>query len=225
MSKKSLSPALLAAALSLPSVSASAADVSLVSGVYQASSTETNNDNKVGDTTLEVGGRYTTDPAPGAKTVWMMEGLLKTTKHEAPKGSPDPDDDNSFAVGAGIRNYFPNMSEKVRPLIQGRFGLKNETASETTVTEGAAGATTVSTTKKEKTSLYYAADAGFRFDVAPEYFFEIEVPLFESSLYSVEKESTGEGAAKVEKKTRGLDLYVDTYNPLTSARFSVGMKL
>lgn len=220
MSVKSLSFA-AAALLSLSSAPAMASEVSLLSGVYQASSTETNNDNKVGDTTLEFGGRFSTEPVN--KSCWLIEGLLSTTKHEAPKGSPDPDDDNSFAVGGGWRFFFANMSEKVRPLFQARAGLKNESNSETTVTT-AGMTTTTNTVKHEKTSLYYAADGGFRFDVSPEYFYEIEVPFFESSIYSVEKETSGEGASKTDKKTRGMDLYVKTYSPLTSARFSVGMK-
>lgn len=216
MSLKKMSIAVLGTSL-LCTPSLIAAEISVLSGVFQSAETETNNDNKIGETTLEVGGRYATDTVE--RYNWMIEVLLRTTKHDAPKGSPDPDDDNSFAVGAGRRFYFQNMSESVRPLFQMRAGLNNSSSSQTT-----GSGTTISTAKKESTSLYYAADAGFRFDVSPDFFYEIEVPLFQSSLYGIDKQSTGEGATKVETKTRRTDLYVRTYSPLTSARFGVGMR-
>ena len=216
MSIKKMSVVALATSL-LCTTPLIAAEISVLSGIFESAETETNNDNKIGETTLEVGGRYATDVVE--RYNWMIEVLLRTTKYDAPKGRPDPDDDNSFSVGAGRRFYFLNMSENIRPLFQMRAGLNNASSSKTTNT-GAA----ISTTKKESTSLYYAADAGFRFDVSPDFFYEIEVPLFQSSLYGIEKQSSGDGAAKVETKTRRTDLYVRTYSPLTSARFGVGMR-
>ena len=220
MSFKKMSVALLGTSLLCTSPLV-AAEISVLSGVFQSAETETNNDNKIGETTLEVGGRYSTDTVD--RYNWMIEALLRTTKHDAPKGSADPDDDNSFSIGVGRRFYFLNMSENIRPLFQMRAGLNNTSSgSSTSVTTGTT--TTVSTVEKESTSLYYAADAGFRFDVSPDFFYEIEVPLFQSSLYGVEKESNGNGTTKVETKTRRTDLYVRTYSPLTSARFGVGMR-
>lgn len=220
MSIKTMSVALIGASL-LSSTPLVAAEISLLSGVFQTAETERNNDNKTGKTTLEVGGRFATDTVD--RYNWMIEGLLRTTKYDAPKGSADPDDDNEFSIGIGRRHYFLNMSESIRPLFQMRVGLNNESSTKTsTTTTGTT--TTFTTVEKESTSLYYAADAGFRFDVSPAFFYEIEVPIFQSSLYGVEKESSGEGTSKVENKTSTTDLYVRTYNPLTTARFSVGMR-
>ncbi len=220
MSLKTLSVALIGTSF-LSATPLVASEISLLSGVFQSSETETNNDNKTGETTLEVGGRYSTDTVD--RYSWLIEAMLSTTKYDAPKGSADPDDDNSFSIGIGRRFYFLNMSENIRPLFQMRAGLVNK-SSGTTVTTTTGTTTTVTVAEKESTSLFYAADAGFRFDVSPDFFYEIEVPLFESSLYGVEKQSSGDGSTKVETKTRRTDLYIRTYSPLTSARFGVGMR-
>ena len=216
-----------ALAATLASQQLQASDVSLVSGVYQQASTEVQNDNKTGKTSLEVGGRFTN--AMDASTSWLLEARFSSIHYDAAKGQSDQPSDNSIAIAGGVRWYFQNVGEKVRPYFQGRFGLKNDSYTDATdVTTPASGTTAATTasvsTKHDNTSLFYASDIGLMMDVSKSLFFSFELSLFESSIYGVDKTTTGEDASKSETKTTHLQLYAKSYGGLTSTIVGIGMK-
>lgn len=196
---------------------ASAAEVSLVSGLYKKSSTKADGKNAGSQSTLGAAGRYHDDL--GGSMAWYGSAGLLFNSYTAPDGRSSPDSGVSLSVGGGVRHYFKPFGTAVVP-----FGaLGGDIRNTKKVDWNSAGYTETTTN-----GLYYTGIVGLRAGLDSNFFVELELPLFDSALFSVAKtvqvdESTG---TKVEKKTEvtNTELWVDTQSALTKTMFSIGYK-
>ena len=201
----------------LVSSAASAAEVSLVSGLYKKSSTKADGKNAGSTSTIGASGRYHDDL--GGSMAWYGSAGLLLNSYTAPDGRSSPDNGVSLSVGGGVRHYFKPFGTAVVP-----FGAMGADIRNTKKVEWTTGGYNETTTN----GLYYTGIVGLRAGLDSNFFVELELPLFDSSLFSVAKtdqvdESTG---TKVSKKTEvtTTELWVDTQSAVTKTMFSIGYK-
>lgn len=201
----------------LVSTGAYAAEVSLVSGLYKKSATKTDGKNAGSTSSLGLGGRYHDDL--GGSMAWYGSGNVTFNSYTAADGRSSPDNAVSLSVGGGVRHYFKPFGTAVVPF--GAIGADIRNGKKIDWTSGGYNETTTN-------GLFYTGIVGLRAGLDSNFFVELELPLFDSSLFSVAKtvsvdESTG---TKVEKKTEvtTTELWVDTQKAVTSTVFSVGYK-
>lgn len=201
----------------LVSGSALAAEVSLVSGLYKKSSTKTDGKNAGSTSTFGAAGRYHDDL--GGSLAWYGAAGLLLNSYTAADGRSSPDNGVSLSVGGGVRHYFKPFGTSVVPF--GAIGgdIRNSKKVEWT---------TVGYNETTTNGLYYTGIVGLRAGLDSNFFIELELPLFDSSLFSVAKtvqvdESSG---TKVEKKTdvTTTELWVDTQSAINKTMFSIGYK-
>ncbi len=191
------------------SSAALAAEISMVSGIYQGTKTKIDGDDQGGESAISLGARYA-EPLTDAFH-WYGEGSLTLRSYDAPDGLKAPSDSTSIALFGGVRIYFPEFSQVVTPYFGGRAGFQS-------IKEGSVG---VAATEQEKSGLYYGGSLGFRFEVATDFFAELETQVFESALFATE--TIDNGTTKTEH--RHIDIFVDSKGGIGAATAAVGMRL
>ncbi len=203
---------LLALVVSLVWVSsASAGEISMVSGLYKSEKVKTAA-GSTGASTIELGARYA---EPFDDTMhWFGQGDLTLRSYS---GDGAPDDSTSLELLGGVRMYYPSFSLSVTPFLSVYGGYKAETSvsSWSPVTE------------VEVSGLYYFGSAGFRFNLATSAFLDIEVEAFESALFATEKTTVAgtPPAGSTETKTTKTELFASTFSPsLAGLKVGVGFR-
>lgn len=189
---------------------AQAAEISLLSGLYQSEESESGGANAGGKTTISAGGRFS-EQLDG-NLFWFAQGglILRSFKEDAAGNAPS--NSTSLNAGGGMRYYFAKLSENVSPFAYGMGEFKSD--------KDGMGAT-----ETEKNGLYYSAAFGIRLGLGTDFFVDFEVPLFESALFATETETTTTAAGKTENETKKTELYVNTTGGLMSCQVALGMRL
>lgn len=208
---------------------AAAAEVSMVSGFYRSEATETT-DPASGSTvsagkksTIDIGGRFADQL--DTHMFWFGQGMLTLKSYEKGDVGTAPSDTTSLSLGGGVRYYFGKLSESISPFVYGLGQYKNEQDGEVTTVD--AGATAVAASvETEKNGLFYGAAFGIRLSLGPDFFVDMETPLFESALFATEtEETTPATGAKQTDETKKTELYANTSGALSSVVIALGMRL
>src|SRR6476661_3910238 len=102
---------------------ASAAEVSFVSGLYKSEKAKFEGENAGKESTIEAGARV--GDAFDQKWAWFGQGLLSLKSYSAGKGSKAPSDSTSVNLGGGVRYYFPKWAEHLTPFGYGVASFQN----------------------------------------------------------------------------------------------------
>ncbi len=210
---KHLSMALLGL---LFSVSALAAELSLVSGFYRTESTESGGQDTGKKTVMDLGARF--GEVVEGPLYWFGEGGISLKSYSRGAASVAPDSSTGLAVGGGLRYYFEKLSESWSPygLAFGKVqSVKDATYSSSGFTE------------TDKNGLYYGAHFGIRLSLQKEFFIDFETPLFESALFATEKEDVttyGSPNTKSELTKKKSELYVNSTGAFENVQVALGMR-
>ena len=196
-----------------------AAEVSLISGLYQSEENKLDGDDAGGEQVISLGGRFGDDM--DARMLWFGEGSLALRSYDAPKGGKAPSNSTSLSLGGGVRMYFDPFSESVAPYVLAQGSYRNEK-------RGQPGVTTVIET--EESGLYYGASVGVRIGLDNQFFIDLESVLFDSPLFTTETTETTTIAAdgtttKSKEETSETDLYIDTAGAFQNIVVGMGMML
>ncbi|MEZ4743970.1 MAG: hypothetical protein R3B45_16235 [Bdellovibrionota bacterium] len=206
---------LFAVALIPAFTTAQAAEISLIKAFYQSSKVTDGLDT----TNITLGGRYS--DYTSAKMAWYGDFALALKSYSA--DSNEPGNMTDIHLGGGVRYYFSRMSEKITPYLAGGGYYKSETSKPNW--------SPASTTWTEEKGIYYRGDVGLRLDFSPEFFFEIEIALFDSPLSAKTSMINKTDAGETKVSTDEVYLYADTFSPLFDLEegnvlnFSLGMKI
>src|SRR5688572_21922297 len=107
----------------LPSASF-AAELSIVSGVYQREKSKVDGANAGGTSAIEVGGRFADKLTE--QQMWYGEGKILLKSYEAGSGASAPDNYTGLTARGGIRYLFTEFSEKIVPYIAGAGGYESD---------------------------------------------------------------------------------------------------
>jgi hypothetical protein len=198
------------------SAQAKAAEISLLSGVYQNEESKLNGDDDGGKSTISLGGRF--GDQLDARILWFGRGELVLRSHDAPKGGKAPSSSTSLAVGGGLRYYFDPFSQSVAPYIEGEGSFQS-------IKDGKGGSAQV--TETETNGLFYAAAAGVRVGLDSTFFFDFQAELFESALFATVKSETTTIATNqtTKSETSRTELFGKTFGNFSDIVIGVGMML
>jgi hypothetical protein len=188
-------------------------DLTLMSGLYQGSSTKVDGDEAGSSNKIVLGARL--GQAIDSHYAWFGGGSFGLQTYSTPKGVKSPD--NAFALTAegGMRVLYPSGSWE--PYLFGGGILKSSSE----VTFLGSGWTQV-----ETTGLYAMAGVGTRYNLEQGFFVEFELNGFESALFATETTGVYSAAADEVVKTAETKtgLYLQSYANIASTRVGLGMK-
>ena len=198
---------------------AHAADISFVSGLYEKKSTKIDGKNAGSSTTMSLGGRFHQDL--DTTLAWFAQTQIDLNTYTSSNNAPAPDNSANLAAGGGVRYYFKPFAPAVVPYAAGLVEFKNNKTADWT--------TQTSYTEKTSTGIFYGGDIGIRAGLGANFFAELELPLFKSALFAVNKSKTvtETNNARTTSETEDTynEAYIDTVSPILSATLAVGMKL
>jgi len=205
----------------VPSRSALAADVAMVSGLFKTESAKIDGTNAGGKTEISAGARYHEDM--GSNMAWFGHGGLSLKSYKAPSGGESPDNSTGIALGGGVRWYFSPFSTSAVPFAAAMGSYENDKDVDYQGSSGGFSET-------ESSGLYYAGSGGVRIGMDSRFWVELETMIFKSALYATEKRQSygvvnGQFQAGSKTQTTKTELFAETYAPLTSTLVSFGMKL
>lgn len=199
--------------------SASAAEVSLISGVYRSESDKVAGDDAGGQSEISAGGRFSDQM--DSHMFWFGQGQLAMRSYDKGKADDGPSDSTSLSLGGGVRYYFTKLAETVSPFAYGLGEFRsNKTASQT-------GS---DFTENEENGLYYGGYFGIRLSLGTDFFVDFETPLFDSALFGTETsertsyDATGKKTTSKDEKKK-TELYVGSTGALNSMQVALGMRL
>ncbi len=197
---------------------AQAADVTMVSGFYQKENQKIDGKTKGSISKISLGGRFSDDL--NTNTAWIGEGDLNMRSYTASGGVPTPDNSVGLTVGGGVRYYFKPIATAVVPYAAAMAWIKNDKEASYTDT----GYTQTSTS-----GVFYGANAGIRAGLGDNFFVELELPFFQSPLFSVTKtekvDQIGGSKSTATDENTETALFVQSSARLMDARLGVGMRL
>ena len=196
-----------ASVLSAPVLQAS--EISMVSGLYQGEDYKTGGKDDGGKSSMSLGVRYA-EPLTDVLH-WFGQGALTLRSFEAPEGKQAPSDSTSIGLAGGVRLYFPEFSQVITPFFSanGRFLSEKD------------GTIGITATETETTGLFYGGSVGFRFEVATDFFAELESVLFDSALFGTTVTDNGTTKSEV----HSVDLFVASQSSVLNATVAIGMRL
>ncbi len=206
------------AVLALGASSSMAADLTLLSGFYRRSSPKIEGKNTGSTSIINLGGRYTDDLT--SETAWIGGAEIDLRSYSGSGGVPAPDNSVGITISGGARYYFKPFAESVVPYVSGIARIVNTKEAEWV--QGGYNQTTTS-------GLYYGGNAGIRSGLGGNFFVELEIPLFDSPLFSATetervREVAGVTTTSKEEST-DTALYVSSVANITKVRIGLGMKL
>jgi hypothetical protein len=208
----------LALATLMGASSSMAADVTVVSGFYERSSPKFEGKNTGSTSKVSLGGRYTDDLT--SESAWIGGAEIALRSYSGSGGIPTPDNSVSMTITGGARYYFKPFAEAIVPYVSGTATIINSKSSDW-VPEGYNQTTT--------SGLYYGGNAGIRSGLGGSFFVELEIPLFQSPLFSVtelERVRKGvDGTITTKEESTDTALYVSSVAPITKVQLGLGMKL
>ena len=222
--KKFLFPMFTVLSLSAVGGDLLAAEVSLVSGLYRSSEEKVGGINQGKETIINAGGRYSDELS--TYLFWFGEGALTLKSYTTGPGGNSPSNSTGLTAGGGVRYYFNKLSEAISPYGYGKGLFKNEKS----VARTPGNPDYVDT---ETNGLFYSGHLGIRFSLSPDFFFEVETPLFESALFATEESETvtfttasGVTTRTSRKGERNrTELYAETKGAFASMAVVLGMRL
>jgi hypothetical protein len=193
-----------------------AAEISMVSGLYKSES-DTAADTDVGKKqTIEVGLRFA-DPIDHG-LYWFVQGDLQMKSYDKGDNSSAPSDSTGLALNGGLRYYFNKLGENISPYAEGALTYKD-------TKDAAQGVNQY--TESEQNGLYYSGSFGIRFNLAREFFMDLQTQLFESALFATETAKTtalnGGQSTTTKTETKRTELYIASTGPL-AAQVALGMR-
>jgi hypothetical protein len=198
--------------------SVQAADLTLVSGLFQRTSPKIEGKNTGSKTVFGLGGRYSDELS--TDMAWLVATDVSLRSYSSGNGLPTPDNSVSLALQGGVRYYFKPFAEAIVPYVTGTASV----ASTKTADWEKNGYTQVTAS-----GLYYGANAGIRAGLGDALFVELELPFFESPLFSVSETETvtkeADGTKSKKEETTSTALYAQSSAPITSIRLGIGLKL
>jgi hypothetical protein len=222
--KKFLFPVMTVLSMSVVGGELMAAEVSLVSGLYRSSEEKVGGTNQGKETIINAGGRYADELS--TYLFWFGEGALTLKSYTAGPGGNSPSNSTGLSAGGGVRYYFNKLSEAISPYAYGKGLFKNEKNVSRTPGDP-------DYTDTEVNGLFYSGHLGVRFSLSPDFFFEVETPLFESALFATEESETvrytTDAGVTTRTSTKGernrTELYADTNGAFASMAIVLGMRL
>ncbi len=222
--KKFLFPMFTALSMAVAGGDLLAAEVSLVSGLYRSSEEKVGGTNQGKETIINAGGRYSDELS--TYLFWFGEGALTLKSYTAGPGGNSPSNSTGLTAGGGVRYYFNKLSESISPYGYGKGLFKNEKS----VVRTSGNPDYIDT---ETNGLFYSGHLGIRFSLSPDFFFEVETPLFESALFATEESETvtftTAAGVTTRTSTKGernrTELYADTEGAFASMTVVIGMRL
>ena len=178
-------------------------EVSLVKGLYSAQTVKDSYDTS----TISAGARYLIDPPKGQDFALFFEGDLALISYS---GTGAPSNATSIDLFAGVRKYFGNITETVKPYAAIYGGYANENSGDARTG-----------TQVELSGLVYKGAIGLQIVSRDGFFIDLETTLFDSSLFATEKRKTGNTEVDITHK----DLYIDTTGSFNSTTVGLGMKI
>jgi hypothetical protein len=196
--------------------SASAAELSLVSGFYRTESAESQGEDTGRKTVIDVAGRFS--EVLDGPVFWYAEGSVSLKNYSRGAASAAPDSSTGIAAGGGLRYYFAKLSDSWAP-----YGLAyGRVQSEKDATYQVGGFT-----ETDKNGLYYGTNFGIRLNLQREFFVDFETPLFKSALFATEKEETttyGSPNTTSELTRKKTELYVNSAGAFSDVLVALGMR-
>ncbi len=194
-------------------------EISLIQGIMQS---EKNKDkladtNAGGSNTTTVGAVYADALGESASTDFFVGALLSMKSFDAAEGSKAPGNRNTLGVNGGVRYYVPVNSQSLLPF--GALKAEYRRAEDGEILVGGYRET-------EESGLFYGVDVGIRGLFAEKYFIDFFIPVFESALFSTEREVTRDanGNVTADQETTRTDLFVDARSSLVEIGIGLGMK-
>ncbi len=222
--KKFLFPVFLALGSSVVVDDLFAAEASLVSGLYRSSEEKIGGTNQGKETIINAGGRYSDELS--TYLFWFGEGALTLKSYTSGPAGSSPSNSTGLSAGGGVRYYFNKLSEAISPYGYGKGLFKNEKS----VMRTPGNPDYVET---ETNGLFYSGHLGVRFSLSPDFFFEVETPIFESALFATEEsesvnfttDATGTTRTSTKGERNRTELYADTEGAFASMVVVLGMRL
>jgi hypothetical protein len=215
---RTLTLSLLTVSTLLASSLASAAEVSLVSGLYKSEETEIADNDAGKITTIGAGGRFSDQL--DSRMYWFGQGMLTMRSYDKGDNEDAPSDSTSLALGGGGRYYSTKLAESVSPFAYGLGQYKSDKT---------ASGTGSGFTETEDNGLFYGASFGIRLSLDTDFFVDFESELFESALFATRKTETTSYATgtKVTSKdeTKRTELWVQSSGPFENMIIALGMRI
>lgn len=194
--------------------SASAFDLSLVSGGFQQDKIKTDGAKAGGGNTMQggarVGDRFSTHQG------WYAQGLIAAKTFEGGDNTPAPDNFTGLSVAGGYRLYLIEFSKSVTPFVG--IGGAYETDKKVRYTSN-------STIENTSSGLFYRGFLGMRFDIDRDFFFELENYFFDSALFATEKEETRTNTTSTKTERTRVELFAASGSSLFSTLIVFGFKI
>ena len=198
-----------------------AAEVSLVSGLYKSDSEQKANFDDGKQQQFEVGARFS--DALDQRTWWFVTALVQLKSYDKGSLPSSPDDSTGIDVSGGLRYYFNKLGESIAPFAEGQVAFRDLHS----VAYPAGGD---AYDQSETNGLYYGASFGLRFNLAREFFVDLQSTLFDSALFATQKTDhvTFPGGVKTVStdQTKRTELYAssDTGNAFGHVLLSMGLR-
>ena len=176
-------------------------EVSLLSGFYNSA------ENTPGfkQQTVSVGGRYGLSDDE-SRNFWFVDAGFSSTSYS---GDNAPDGGTGLTLGGGQMYFLRNFGKFIHSFISWSAGYESGNSADTN-------------SKTESSGIYYAGNAGFRFDFSKSLFIDIEAQLFRSSLTRNVK--TTNTTSDTTQETDSIEVYAKTFSGADSLKFGLGMK-
>lgn len=187
---------------------ASAAEVSLVKGVYRSREYKKPDNYPIDSVkVISLGGRYS-DRLSGPLD-WYAQAEFGTVSYS---GDAAPSNANDFEVGGGVMFRFNRFSEQVTPYLIGGGAFSEKTVNPLTANPGER--------RIQLGGLSYLGGVGLRLKLESFVFLSFEAKMFEHFLFGTEKEIGNNGDVVVEAEH--FDVYFDTFDGWNSVQVIFG---
>ncbi len=209
----------LIAGFGIAAMPAQAADLSLISGLYQSEDKKVEGEDSGSKSVIEVGSRYG-DKFDGEMIEWFGQGSLILKSYDAGANDVSPSNSTSLRIGGGLRNYFDPLTENVAPFVHLLGEYRADKNGEFTNS---------GYTETEASGLYYSGAIGLRMGLDGQFFVDFETNLFESALRATEETTVVTIAAdgsetKTESESSKTEIYGDSSGALATMGISLGMR-
>ncbi|MGE0172798.1 MAG: hypothetical protein AB7T49_08435 [Oligoflexales bacterium] len=195
--------------------SASADELSLVSGLFQShkEKNEVTEEHVGTSNKVSLGGRY---GIPRDDLIHFVGVNISVTTFDSSDEKLDPANATSFEASYGLRRMFASSSESLWPFLGVSLSAKSGTEGD--FMSGGFRKTQVA-------GLFYGLEAGLRTVFGKTYFLDITSHIFQSSLFSTSKETlySKDGETIANTETTEVQLFADTTGSINDIALGLGM--
>ena len=197
---------------------ASAAELSLLTGLFKSESVKNEGQDGGGAKTFSLGASFGDEFDIDIN--WLVFGGLSIQTYDAAAGQAAPSNATGLELGGGMRYFLDPFTATAVPYLTLYGSFKN---TQTVDGRSATGASV----ERDTSGLFYGMKVGTRLALTTVMYLDVEAGLFESSLFSTETRTTraivdGQ-VVKSESETTRVEVFGDLIAPFNSLTFGLGL--